>query len=127
MIVHSIETIIFVIDDDEGMRRSLAALLDKTGYNTRTYASAETFLANVGASEKRRGCIILDIHLEGMSGVELASRLARTGNDLPIIFMTGKDSDTERRAALEPNCMAYLTKPFPAALLLDAIDRALTN
>ena len=73
------------------------------------------------------GCIVLDIHLEGMSGVELASRLARTGNALPIIFMTGKDSDTERRAALKPNCMAYLTKPFSAALLLDAIDRALTN
>lgn len=120
------ETTIFVIDDDPGMRRSLTVLLDKTGYSTKTFASAEAFLANVGTSQTYRGCIVLDIHLEGMSGVELATHLARTGNALPIIFMTGKDSDTERRAALA-NCMAYLTKPFPAALLLDAIDRALTN
>ena len=125
--MHRAETTIFVVDDDVSMRRSLAVLLDNIGYRTRTYASAETFLANIEASDAHHGCIVLDIHLEGMSGVELASRLAQTGNDLPIIFMTGKDSETERRAALEPNCMAYLTKPFPAALLLDAIDRALTN
>jgi FixJ family two-component response regulator len=127
LIVRCAETTIFVIDDDAGMRKSLAVLLDKSGYSTKTFASAEAFLANVETSEPHRGCVVLDIHLEGMSGVELASRLARTGYALPIIFMTGKDSDMERRAALKPNCMAYLTKPFSAALLLDAIDRALTN
>lgn len=91
------------------------------------YASAEAFLATMGELETRRGCIVLDIHLEGMSGIELATRLARTGNTLPIIFMTGKDSDTERLAGFQPNCAAYLTKPFAAALLLDTIDQTLTN
>jgi FixJ family two-component response regulator len=125
--VSCIKREIFVIDDDSGMRKSLSVLLGNSGYSTSTYHSAEAFLATLEVSSADRGCVVLDMHLEGMSGVELARHLVRMGSHLPIIFITGNDSDRERKAALQPNCVAYLSKPFSAAVLLDAIDRALRN
>ena len=125
--MHRSDKTIIVIDDDPSMRNSLAVLLGKSGYNTMTYASAEAFLSNAATLEVHSTCLILDIHLDGMSGIELAKRMARKGNRPPIIFITGNDSDSERQAALQPNCASYLAKPFSAAVLLEAIDRALTN
>jgi FixJ family two-component response regulator len=119
------DKIIFVIDDDPGFRRSVALLLEKLGFNTELYGSAEAFLSSPRFRTSRDGCIVLDIHLKGMSGIELAKQLADGGHALPIIFVTGNDNDSVRKAALAQNCVAYLPKPFAAKALSQAIDRAL--
>jgi FixJ family two-component response regulator len=119
------DKIIFVIDDDPGFRKSVALLLEKLGFNTELYGSAEAFLTSPRLAPSRDGCIVLDIHLKGMSGIELAKRLADGGRALPIIFVTGNDNDAVRKAALAQDCVAYLPKPFAAKALLQAIDHAL--
>ena len=118
---------IFVVDDDPSMRKSLSILLDNRGYRNETYATAEALLSIFATFPRRSGCLVLDIHLTGMSGLELAGRLSRAGNPPPVIFITGNGGDRERQAAQQLNCVAYLEKPFSAASLFDAIDRALTN
>jgi FixJ family two-component response regulator len=117
--------LIFVVDDDPGMRKSIAVLLDGLGFSAELYASAEAFLSTSKFSQARDSCVILDIHLDGMSGIELASRLAGAGHALPIIFITGNDSESVRTAARRQDYIAYLTKPFTAKALADAIDLAL--
>jgi FixJ family two-component response regulator len=119
------DKIIFVIDDDPGFRKSVALLLEKLGFKTELYGSAEAFLSSPRSAPSRDGCIVLDIHLKGMSGIELAKRLADGGQALPIIFVTGNDNETVRKAALAQNCVAYLPKPFAAKALSQAIDHAL--
>jgi FixJ family two-component response regulator len=119
------DKIIFVIDDDPGFRKSVALLLEKLGFSTELYGSAEAFLTSPRLAPSRDGCVVLDIHLKGMSGIELAKRLADGGRALPIIFVTGNDNDAVRKAALAQDCVAYLPKPFAAKALLQAIDHAL--
>jgi FixJ family two-component response regulator len=119
------DKIVFVIDDDPRFRRSVALLLEKLGFNTELYGSAEAFLAGPRFAPSLDGCIVLDIHLKGMSGIELAKRLTDDGRALPIIFVTGNDNDAVRKAALAQDCVAYLPKPFAAKALLQAIDHAL--
>jgi FixJ family two-component response regulator len=119
------DKIVFVIDDDPGFRKSVALLLGKLGFNTELYGSAEAFLSSPRSAPSPGGCIVLDIHLKGMSGIELAKRLADGGHALPIIFVTGNDNDAVRKAALAQNCVAYLPKPFAAKALSQAIDQAL--
>jgi FixJ family two-component response regulator len=72
-------------------------------------------------------CLILDIHLNGMSGIELRRQLTLSGIELPVIFITANDSETTRKAAMEAGCIAYLPKPFPTRLLMDAIESALAQ
>jgi FixJ family two-component response regulator len=86
------------------------------------YCSAEAFLDAATASEVT--CLVLDIQLDGMSGIELRHHLAASGSNLPTIFMTGCDDDAMRKRAIEAGCVAYLLKPFRADFLLDAIDKA---
>ena len=119
------DKIVFVIDDDPGFRQSVALLLQKLGFNTELYGSAEAFLSDPRFAPSRGGCIVLDIHLKGMSGIELAKQLADGGHALPIIFVTGNDNDAVRKAAFAQDCVAYLPKPFAAKALLQAIDHAL--
>ena len=121
------EQMIFVVDDDPSVRKSLSTLLDNRGYQNETYATAETLLSTFASCPSRSGCLVLDVHLNGMSGFELANRLLHAGSCLPIIFITGKDGNRERQAAQQLNCVAYLEKPFSSAALFEAIDRALTN
>jgi FixJ family two-component response regulator len=119
------DKIVFVIDDDPGFRKSVALLLEKLGFKTELYGSAEAFLSSPRFTASLDGCIVLDIHLKGMSGIELAKQLADGGHALPIIFVTGNDNDVVRKAALAQNCVAYLPKPFAAKALSQAIDHAL--
>jgi FixJ family two-component response regulator len=119
------DKIVFVIDDDPGFRQSVALLLEKLGFNTELYGSAEAFLSDPRFAPSRGACIVLDIHLKGMSGIELAKRLIDDGHALPIIFVTGNDNDAVRKAAFAQDCVAYLPKPFVAKALLQAIDHAL--
>ena len=117
--------VVFVVDDDPGFRKSIALLLGKCGFSPELYPSAEAFLSTAKFTQTRNCCIILDIQLDGMSGIELGNQLALAGNVPPIIYITGNDNDAARRAAVQQGCIAYLAKPFPAKALIDAIDQAL--
>ena len=112
-----------VVDDDASMRRSVERLLNANGFVTDAYASAEGFLSNAQTGAIQ--CIVLDIHLGGMSGIELWHQLKHTGINLPVIFITAVDDETLESEAVNAGCIAYLNKPFPAKSLITAVNRAL--
>jgi len=112
---------ISVIDDDPSMLRSITRLLTVHGFVTEAFNSAEAFV-ELGSTNDAT-CILLDIHLGGISGIELNRRLSSSGSKIPIIFMTAADDDVARKEAMETGCVAYLRKPFPASQLLDAIEK----
>jgi FixJ family two-component response regulator len=115
--------IVAVVDDDFALRKATATLLSALGYCTELFASGEAFLDAAMRSEA--SCLIVDIQLGDISGVELGHQLAATGFKFPIIFMTASDDDTIRRRAMQLGCVAYLRKPFPADELIDAIVKAI--
>ncbi len=112
-----------VIDDDPSMLRSVERLLNANGFLTEGYSSAEAFLDHAQTSLVR--CIVLDIHLGGMSGIQLWHQLKHLGINLPVIFITAVDDEILEREALNAGCIAYLHKPFPAESLVAAINSAL--
>jgi len=115
-------TVVAVVDDDPSMLKGLARLLAAYGFEPAAYPSAEAFLQCVEAG--KAACLVLDIHLRGMSGIELRRQLAKAGSKLPVIFITAVDDEPTRIAADEAGCVAYLRKPFPAGLLMGAIAKA---
>jgi len=117
--------LISIIDDDEAIRRSLDDLIRSAGLRARVFSSAEAFLQSNQMSEI--DCLILDLCLPGMSGLELQRQLAEGNFDLPIILMTAHDRGDQRRQAVEAGAVAFLNKPFEEADLLNAIDRALKD
>src|SRR5262245_14398375 len=114
--------LVVVVDDDKTMLRSLERLLNASGFDTEVFPSAESFLARTDAREA--ACIVLDIHLGGMSGIELRRRLAASGSPLPVVFMTAFDDETPPREGGEAGCIAFLRKPSPARSLIGAIKSA---
>jgi FixJ family two-component response regulator len=116
------QEIVAVIDDDPEMRAALTALVSAYGYGAHTFISAEMFLAC--ASTCRASCLLVDIQLGGLSGVELARQLAADGFKFPIIFMTARDDATIESQAIAAGGIAFLRKPFPAKMLIDAIKKA---
>lgn len=114
-----------VVDDNPSMRRSVERLLNANGFITEGYASAEVFLGNAQTSGIR--CLVLDIHLGGMSGIELWHHLKQAGISPPVIFITAVDDEALEQEAVKAGCIAYLQKPFPAESLVAAINRALTR
>ena len=121
-IVEADKKVVAIVEDDASMLKGLARLLSAHGFATEVYTSAEAFLAAAAASAA--GCLVLDINLGGISGIELRRRLAAAGSRLPVILMTAIDSDVVRKEAAEAGCIAYLRKPFPARQLIDAIGKA---
>jgi FixJ family two-component response regulator len=117
--------LISIVDDDEALRRSLDSLVRSTGFRARGFASAEAFLESNQLSET--DCLILDVCIPGMSGLELQTRLVVANSDVPIIFMTAYESGNQRTQALEAGAVAFLNKPFNEEDLLNAIDTALKN
>ncbi len=115
------QDLVFVVDDDPGMLRGLGRLLEKHGYDTVLFASAEAFESwdDFDAAV----CVVLDIQLNGVSGIEVRGRLSNAGISLPVIYITANDSDAIRTAAVQSGCVAYLTKPFPAKALIEPIAR----
>jgi len=114
--------VIAVVDDDPEMRAAMASLLSAYGYGAETFDSAETFLTC--ASTSKATCLVVDIELGDISGVELAHQLAADGFTYPIIFMTGLDDEVIRNQAAAAGGVAFLHKPFPAQTLFDAIKKA---
>jgi FixJ family two-component response regulator len=120
-VVHR-QQIVGIIEDDTSMLRSLARLLGARGFVTEVYSSAEAYLRE--AADSKATCLIIDIQLGGISGIELRHRLARSGSPLSIVFMTATDDVTIRNDAIAAGCLAFLRKPFPARDLLEALERA---
>ncbi|QDW38740.1 response regulator [Bradyrhizobium sp. KBS0727] len=112
---------IIVIDDNPSMLQGLSRLLSAHGFRVQTFTSAESFLED--ATRLSADCLLLDIHLGGISGIELQRQLTSFGTDLPVIFMTAIDTDAARQEAFDAGCIAYLRKPFLSKLLIDAINR----
>jgi two-component system, LuxR family, response regulator FixJ len=110
--------LIAVVDDDASFRRAIGRLLRLAGFRTWTFASAEEYL-RIGVPND---CLILDLHLEGMSGLELQLQLRAEGNAIPIVFVTAMNDPTARRRALDGGAVAYLQKPFEEYWLLEVLQ-----
>ena len=110
-----------IVEDDAAMRKSLERLLQASGYDTVAFATAEEFLQR--ALVDRLFGLVLDIHLGGMSGIELRRRLSAAKSTLPVVFITAYDDDATRREALAAGCVDYLQKPFNANRLTEALER----
>jgi FixJ family two-component response regulator len=113
---------VFLVDDDPSMLKGMRRLLREYGFDTEIFESADALLRK--GDFGKASCIILDINLGGMSGIDLRHRLAGEGVSLPVIYITGKDSIATREAAMESGCVAYLTKPFAAKSLIEPVERA---
>ena len=116
------QTVVIVVDDNAGFLKSVARLLAHNGIESWTFASAEALLDS--GSAQTATCLLLDMHLGGISGIELRRRLAALGSKCPVIFMTGNDNDATRNEAMDAGCLAYLCKPFARHVLLEAIGKA---
>ena len=110
-----------VVDDDESLCRSLSRLLRAGGIQPINYPSAEEFLADT--KRPQFDCLLLDIQLGGISGIELARRLTAEGGHTPVIFITAHDDPETRAKAEAAGCAAYFRKTDPGAEVLDAIRR----
>jgi len=117
--------ILHVVEDDEPTRRATARLLAAAGFDVRTYATADEFLA--APDPDRPGCIILDVRLPGRSGLDLQVALDRHVEPLPIIFLTGHADIPDTVRAIQRGAVDFLTKPVEGTVLLEAIGRALAQ
>jgi FixJ family two-component response regulator len=117
---HGMRTIA-VVEDDPSMLQGLSRLLTAHGFRVDRFTSAESFLDSLAQCEA--ACLVVDIHLGGISGIDLKRKLVASGNDFPVIFMTAVDSEATRQAAVDAGCVAYLRKPFLSKLLVEAISQ----
>lgn len=122
---HRLKTTIAIVDDDPAVRDSVKMLLESYGWGTRTFASAEEFL---NAYEPgHTGCIVLDMHMPGMNGVELQEQLKRKHTRIPIIVVTAYKEDLLIKRALQAGARAVIMKPFKDEDLLNNIEQALAE
>ena len=119
------ELTVFIVDDDQGMRESLADLMDSVGFNTMSYANANDYLADY--STVRLGCLVLDIRMPGMSGLELQEELNRRDAVLPIIFISGHGDIPMAVKAMHHGALDFIQKPFRDQDLLDRVNQALKS
>jgi len=117
------EPTVFVVDDDRAMRDSLSWLLDSVGLRVRSYATAAEFLADHDPAQP--GCLVLDVRMPGMSGLDLQAELARRGVELPTIVITGHAEVSMAVRAVKAGALDFIEKPFSDQLLLDRVRQAL--
>jgi FixJ family two-component response regulator len=113
---------VFIIDDDRGMRQAIHDLVESVGLHAESFATGEEFLGTRQIS--RPGCLVLDVRLPQMSGLDFQRRLAETGMQIPIIFVTAHGDIPMSVRALKSGAVEFLTKPFRDQDLLDAIQQA---
>jgi RNA polymerase sigma factor (sigma-70 family) len=119
----TVEQTVFIVDDDVAVRDALALLLGLKGYRTAIFSSAEDFLA--AYRKDWRGCLVLDIKMSGMTGLELQSRLASQGIEMPIVIITGHGDASSARTALKSGAIDFLEKPLDEDQLVAAVGAAL--
>jgi RNA polymerase sigma factor (sigma-70 family) len=118
--------LVYVVDDDASFRTAIERRLRIAGYEVETYSSAQLLLDRVPAAE-RPGCILLDVRMPGLSGLELQSRLIELGSILPIVFVTGHADIPATVRAIKAGAEDFLTKPASSEQLIAAIERALAR
>jgi FixJ family two-component response regulator len=121
--MHQTVPAIAVVDDDASVRRAVQRLLRAAGFAVETFATAHEFLD--AGQWAQTACLVLDIHLPGMSGFELQEHLALIGAPIPIVFITAHDDATVRERASRAGAVGYLRKPFDQGTLIAAIARAI--
>jgi FixJ family two-component response regulator len=119
------KTLIAIVDDDESIRVATATLMGSCGFAARGFASAEEFLQSPELGET--SCIISDVHMPGIDGLELQSRLASTHRRTPVIFITAFRDPRIQERALAGGAICFLTKPFDGETLIQCVDRALNQ
>ena len=114
---------ISIIDDDESVRKTTTLLIESFGFQARGFDSAEKFLTSGHVNDT--SCLLVDILMPGMNGLQLQSQLTAAGNRIPIIFMTAQEDEESRRRALQAGAVAFLDKPLRDVQLLQIIHSAL--
>jgi FixJ family two-component response regulator len=117
--------VISIIDDDESVRAATRSLVRSLGFTAFTFASAEDFLQSPRASDS--SCVITDVQMPGLSGVELQSRLLAQGQRTPIIFITAFPDKSIEARAMKAGAICFLSKPFEGSTLIKCLDRALKH
>jgi FixJ family two-component response regulator len=117
--------IVSIIDDDQDVRQAVQRLMRSRGFATRTFASAEEFLRSPSLHET--ACVITDIQMPGMTGIDLHDVMLKQGPRLPVIFLTAFPDDRTERRALQAGALGFLTKPFDARTLVSLVDTAVQS
>ena len=113
---------ILILDDDHSVLKAVERLLKVRGFDVETFPTIRTFTEH--GNPRTASCLVLDINLNGSSGIELKRKLNEAGIAPPVIFITGRDEDVTRHAALSAGCVAYLRKPFSSKEFVEAIEAA---
>jgi FixJ family two-component response regulator len=116
---------IVIIDDDVLVRQALRDCMESAGYAVESFASAEQFL--VSASAQNAACLILDVHLPGINGLELQDKLTEADNRVPIVFVTAQGTQANREKALRRGASGFLAKPFRREDLLKIVGEAIEH
>ena len=117
------DSIVYVVDDDSSVREAIKSLIRSVGLRVETFGTAQEFLKS--ARPDAPGCVVLDVRLPGLSGLDLQRELAANGSNLPVIFITGHGDIPMSVRAMKAGALEFLTKPFRDQDLLDAIQQAL--
>jgi FixJ family two-component response regulator len=117
--------IVSIIDDDQDVRQAVQRLMRSRGFATRTFASAEEFLRSPSLHET--ACVITDIQMPGMTGIDLHDVMLKQGPRLPVIFLTAFPDDRTEKRALQAGALGFLTKPFDARTLVSLVDTAVQS
>jgi len=115
--------LIAIVDDDESVRNAIKGLMRSVGFSAEVFSSANEFLQS--ADLGRAACLVADVHMPNMSGIDLHQNLLVQGNTIPTILITAYPSDNDRARALQAGVLCYLAKPFVEQDLLNCIDDAL--
>jgi FixJ family two-component response regulator len=115
--------VVFIVDDDLSVRKSLSRLLESLGFDTETFASGDEFLTR--QKHQGVGCLVLDVRMPGLSGMDLQQELETTGDCMPIVFVTGHGDITMSVQAMKKGAVDFLTKPFNEDELLHAVNAAI--
>src|SRR6202790_4347721 len=119
------QTIVMIVDDDDSIRKAVRRLMKSYGFAVETFASAEEFLGSDRLA--KTSCLILDVHMPGLNGLELQKRLVASGSVVPIIFITAFTDDPPPAQAMNAGAAGYLAKPFSDDELLNCIRSVLEN
>jgi FixJ family two-component response regulator len=117
--------LIAIIDDDDSVRRSLTRLMRSRGFAANAFASAEEFLQSAAARDA--SCLVSDVHMPGMSGLDLQAWMAANGLRIPVVFITAFHDLRIQGRALEAGAVCFLEKPFSSRQLIDCVERALRS
>jgi FixJ family two-component response regulator len=119
------ESIVYIVDDEDAVRRGLGGLLESVGLAVETFGSSQDFMAS--PKQNAPSCLILDVRLRGENGLDFQDSMSRNGLRMPVVFVTGHGDIEMSVKAMKAGAMDFLTKPFREQAILDAVSRALTR